>query len=72
MKLALTIIQAVAALLLIISILLQQRGTGLSGAFGGEGNVYRTKRGVEKTLFFATIGIALIFFGSSLARLFVQ
>lgn len=72
MKLALVIIQAVTALLLIISILLQQRGTGLSGAFGGEGNVYRTKRGVEKTLFFATIGIALLFFGSSLARLFVQ
>ena len=72
MKLALVIIQAVTALLLIISILLQQRGTGLSGAFGGEGNVYRTKRGVEKTLFYATIGIALLFFGSSLARFFVQ
>lgn len=72
MKLALLIIQAISAVLLIIAILLQQRGTGLSGAFGGEGNVYRTKRGVEKMLFFATIGIALIFFASSLARIFVQ
>jgi preprotein translocase subunit SecG len=71
MKIALTIIQAVTAVVLIVSILLQQRGTGLSGAFGGEGNVYRTKRGVEKILFFATIIFAVIFFASSLARLFV-
>jgi len=71
MKLALVIIQAVTAILLIITILLQQRGTGLSGAFGGEGNVYRTKRGVEKMLFIATIVIAIIFFASSLARIFV-
>lgn len=67
----LTIIQAAAAMLLIGGILLQQRGTGLSGAFGGEGNVYRAKRGVEKTLFTATIIIAALFFGSSLARLFI-
>lgn len=68
---ALTIIQAASAMLLIGGILLQQRGTGLSGAFGGEGNVYRAKRGVEKTLFTATIIIAVMFFGSSLARLFI-
>ncbi|MBI4599637.1 preprotein translocase subunit SecG [Candidatus Uhrbacteria bacterium] len=72
MNLALSITQATTAILLIISILLQQRGTGLSGAFGGEGNVYRTKRGVEKILFFATIIFALVFFASSLARMFVQ
>lgn len=67
----LTIIQALTGLLLIVAILLQQRGTGLSGAFGGEGNVYRAKRGVEKILFYATIVIAIIFFGSSLAQLFL-
>lgn len=67
----LTLIQAGTGLLLIIGILMQQRGTGLSGAFGGEGNVYRAKRGVEKMLFIVTIVIAILFFGSSLARIFL-
>ncbi|MEK7122317.1 MAG: preprotein translocase subunit SecG [Patescibacteria group bacterium] len=67
----LTIIQALSGLLLIVAILFQQRGTGLSGAFGGEGNVYRAKRGVEKILFYATIAIAVLFFGSSLVQLFL-
>ncbi|EKD56910.1 MAG: hypothetical protein ACD_58C00045G0001 [uncultured bacterium] len=57
----LNISQIVLSCLLIISILLQQKGTGLGGAFGGEGNVYRSKRGVEKTLYFATIIIVILF-----------
>lgn len=67
----LIIIQAGTGILLIIAILLQQRGTGLSGAFGGEGNVYRAKRGVEKILFYVTIAIAVLFFGASLVQLFL-
>lgn len=69
MDLFLMIVQAGTGILLVVGILLQQRGTGLSGAFGGEGNVYRAKRGVEKMLFIATIIIAILFFGASLARL---
>ncbi len=61
----LDIIQITSAIALIISILLQNRGTGLGAAFGGEGNVYRTKRGLEKNLFKATIVLAIIFFGVS-------
>ena len=61
----LNIIQLVSAILLVIVILLQNRGTGLGAAFGGEGNVYRTKRGVESVLFKATIVIAVIFLGVS-------
>lgn len=57
----LNITQIVLSCLLIISILLQQKGTGLGGAFGGEGNVYRSKRGVEKTLYLTTIVIAVLF-----------
>ena len=68
---ALTIIQALTGLLLIVAILLQQRGTGLSGAFGGEGNVYRAKRGFEKIIFISTIVIVILFFGASIARLFL-
>jgi len=64
----LSIIQSVSAVLLIISIILQNRGTGLGSAFGGEGNVYRTKRGFESVLFKATIVLAVIFFGASLMQ----
>lgn len=59
--------EVVLAVLLILSILLQSRGTGIGAAFGGGGNVYRTKRGAEKKLFQATILIAILFFGVSIA-----
>lgn len=61
----LNIIQLVSAILLVIVILLQNRGTGLGAAFGGEGNVYRTKRGMESVLFKATIVLAVIFLAAS-------
>ena len=64
----LSIIQLVSAILLIISVLLQNRGTGLGAAFGGEGNVYRTKRGLESVLFKATIVLAVIFLAASLLK----
>ena len=59
------IIQIVLAVLMVIAILLQQRGTGLSSAFGGEGNVYRTKRGLEKIIFIATIILAIAFLATA-------
>ncbi|MEK7138124.1 MAG: preprotein translocase subunit SecG [Patescibacteria group bacterium] len=49
------------ALLLIIGILLQQRGAGLSSTFGGSGVGYSTKRGAEKVIFQFTIVIAVLF-----------
>lgn len=54
-------IQLALSLLLVGSILLQQRGSGLSGAFGGGSMEYSTKRGAEKVLFYATIVIAALF-----------
>lgn len=53
------------------AILLQQKGSGLGAAFGGSSNIYSTKRGVDKVLFYFTIVISVVFFGVSLARLFV-
>ena len=50
------------------AILLQQKGQGLSGAFGGEGGFYRTKRGIEKTLLIATIVLAALFIGLGITR----
>ncbi len=67
MKTYLTIAQIVVSSLLIVAILLQARGTGLGSTFGGEGNVYRTKRGVEKILFRSTIVFAVVFLGLALA-----
>lgn len=58
----LPIIEIIISVILTTIILLQQQGTGLGGAFGGEGNVYRSRRGVEKLLFNGTIIIAVIFF----------
>lgn len=67
----LNIIQIILATLLIVAILLQQKGGGVSGIFGGgSGNVYSTKRGVDKFLHYATIGLAIVFFGLACSRLF--
>lgn len=59
----LNIIQIIISIALIALILLQARGSGLGGIFGGgDSSVYRTRRGVEKTLFNLTIVVALAFF----------
>lgn len=65
------IIQLVLAIFLVIIILLQQKGTGLSGVFGGSSNVYSTKRGIDKILFYATIIASILFFILSVTRLIV-
>ncbi len=70
MSQAFKIIQIVLAALLVMAILLQQRGSGLGTAFGGEGNVYRSRRGVEKILYWATIVIAVLFAFTALATVF--
>lgn len=60
--LLLSIIQILLSILLVVAILLQQRGTGLGSAFGGAGEVFRTKRGIEKGLFYLTIVLSVLFF----------
>lgn len=57
----LRILQIVISIALILAILLQNRGTGLSGIFGGSSNVYMSKRGLEKKLFNATIVLGSLF-----------
>ena len=56
----------VVALALILTVLLQVRGGGLGGIFGQADTVYRTKRGVEKTLFQLTLILVVIFLSLSL------
>lgn len=55
------IIQILIAVTLIIVIILQAKGTGLGAAWGGGGELYHSKRGVEKVLFTSTIVLAVIF-----------
>jgi protein translocase SecG subunit len=56
---------------LIIVILLQQKEGGLSTVFGGEGGVYRTKRGFAKGLHYLTIILGILFVALSVAILFL-
>jgi len=61
MQTYLNIAQIVLAVSLILIILLQVRGGGLGGIFGQPDAVYRTKRGLEKTMFQLTIVLAVLF-----------
>jgi preprotein translocase subunit SecG len=70
-ELILNISQIILAILLMITIMIQSKGTGLGAAFGGGGNVYRTKRGAEKKLFQLTIIFAILFFGVALVNALV-
>lgn len=72
MKNVIFIIQIVIASLLIIAILIQAKGVGLSSAFGGEGGFYRSKRGFEKLLIYVTTILALLFAISSISSLILS
>jgi len=65
----LTIAQMVISVALVLILLLQVRGGGLGGIFGQADTVYRTKRGVEKTLFQFTIVLVVLFVTVSLLML---
>ncbi len=58
-----------SAILMILSILLQQRGATLGAGFGSSGELYTTRRGVDKNLFEVTIVFAVIFILSILTGL---
>lgn len=61
MKTLFNVLILVSAVTMIVSILLQQRGSGLGAAFGGDSGLYRSRRGVEKILFQFTIVAAMVF-----------
>ena len=65
------VLQIVVSVLLITSILVQSRGSGLGMAFGGGNTVYRTKRGAEKVIFKSTIVLAILFALVSVLQLFI-
>ncbi len=65
----LTIAQMVLSVALVLVLMLQVRGGGLGGIFGQADTVYRTKRGLEKTLFQLTIALVVLFITISLLML---
>jgi len=69
----LPIIQIIVSLLIIVSVLLQQRGAALGSAFGGggDGGFYATKRGIQQKLYWATIILGTIFIGLAILNLFI-
>jgi preprotein translocase subunit SecG len=68
----LSIAQIVLSVALVLAILLQVKGGGLGGLFGQADSVYRTKRGIEKTLFQMTIVLAVLFVVISIVALRVN
>lgn len=58
---ALNAIQILLSIVLILLILLQSKGAGFSGTFSSDSAIFRTRRGLEKTLFQLTIFVAVIF-----------
>ena len=64
-----SIAQIVLSIALILAVLLQVRGGGLGGIFGQTSTVFRTKRGVERTLFRLTIVLVVLFIAISIIML---
>jgi preprotein translocase subunit SecG len=63
MEVYLNIAQIIVSVALVSVILLQTKGGGMGGMFGGtDTSVYRTRRGVERTLFIITVGLSIAFF----------
>ena len=63
----LTILQMILGVLLIIAVLLQQKGAGLGAAFGGGGGIQSTRRGSDLFLFRVTIILSVFFFAIAIA-----
>ena len=66
METYLNIVQIIISIIVIGVVLLQARGSGFSATFSSDTSIYRTRRGVEKTLFNVTIGLAVLFVGISI------
>jgi preprotein translocase subunit SecG len=67
----LNVAQILISLLLIFVVLLQSKGSSFSGAFSNDASVFRTRRGLEKTLFQLSLGLAGVFVVISILSVFV-
>ena len=63
----------IISVLLIISVILQSKGAGLGGLTGADaGSVFTARRGVERTLFWTTIVLSVLFFGLVITLLIIS
>ena len=63
----------ITSVALIASIILQSKGVGLGGLAGGDtGGVFTARRGIEKTLFYITIGLSVLFFILTIANVLIS
>jgi len=60
------IIQIMVSIALIVIIMIQAKSSGLGSVFGGDSSMHKTRRGVEKSMHQATIGICIVFFAISI------
>ncbi|MDH4208096.1 MAG: preprotein translocase subunit SecG [Anaerolineae bacterium] len=69
----LQVVQIIISVCLIVAVLLQVKGQGLGGIFGGtDAGIYKTRRGAEKTLFNLTVVLVVLFFVFAMASVIVQ
>jgi preprotein translocase subunit SecG len=69
----LQVVQIIISVCLIVAVLLQVKGRGLGGIFGGsDAGIYKTRRGAERTLFNLTVVLVVLFFVFALASVIVQ
>lgn len=73
MKNLIPIVQIIVSVIIVTLILLQERSSGLSSLFGGEGSgIYQTRRGLERIIFGATIIFVILFVMLTIAQLMGQ
>ena len=72
MTVYLNIVQIIISIALMALTVMQSRGAGLGRMFGGDSSIYRTRRGVEKTMFNLTVILAVVFFLTSLLSVILQ
>ena len=72
MTLYLNIVQIIVSVALIALAVIQSRSAGLGRMFGSDSPIYRTRRGVEKTVYNVTIVLAVVFFITSLLSVLLQ
>lgn len=63
--------QIAVAVLIVIFIILQHKGSALGGVFGGESNIYQSKRGLEKFLHWGTIVLTVLFISVSITNIII-
>jgi len=68
----LNVAQIIVSIALIALTVMQSKGAGLGRMFGGDSSIYRTRRGVEKTMHNLTVILAVVFFLTSLLSVILQ